>query len=58
VVGGFDLGCTFLDLIFDKIVVVIGLFDVLRVVGFQGLDAVTGLAGNEAGLCSDRVNEA
>jgi hypothetical protein len=39
-----------LDLIFDKSAVVIGLFYVLCVVGFQRLDAVPGLAGNESGL--------
>src|SRR5262245_48970111 len=54
---GFHLGCTFLDLIFDKIAVVIGLFDVLRIVLFQRLDAVSGLTGNEASSRSDRVKK-
>ena len=32
--SGFHLGCTFLDLFFDKIAVIVGLFDVFGVVGF------------------------
>jgi hypothetical protein len=41
----FHLGCTFLDLIFDQTTVIIGLFDVLRVVLPASLCCLT---GNEA----------
>ena len=51
----FHSGCTFLDLIFDKITVVIRFFYVLRIVAFQRLDAVPGLARDETGFGADRV---
>jgi len=47
-----------LDLRLDKIALVIGLFNVLGVVRFQGLDAVAGLTGDEARTRSDRVEKA
>jgi hypothetical protein len=56
--GRFHLGCTFLDLFFDKITSCVGLFYVLGLVCFQRLDAVSGLLGNEPRACADRGQEA
>ena len=47
-----------MDLFFDKIPVVIGVFDVLGVVSFKRLDAVSGLTGYKNGSGADRVEKA